>query len=439
MKKNCVIYAPVDSYSGYGASARDKVRSIIDNYSDEYNVNIISCPWGSLPLGFIKDHPEKYGDFLDKIIPNTLNYQPDLMIWITVPNEVQRIGKFNVLFTAGIETTIMPGEWIEGINKMDLVIMPSKHSKDVALNTVFKKVDPNTNIEKEIKVETPIEVIFEGFQDDIFRKYKTVNDFKSKDLFDSLNNIKEEFNFLFTGMWIGQEGSVDRKNISELIYTFYQTFYNVKNAPGLILKTSVASSNYSDIERVKSRIEKIKDNVCKTLKYKPNLLPNIYVIHGELSDFEMNELYNHPKIKSMISITRGEGFGRPLLEFSITGKPIIASGWSGHVDFLNTTESILIGGQLVPIHPSAVNNMIIKESMWFQPDLQQVSHALSHVKKNYSKILDLSKKLGYYNKTHFSFSEMKKEIKNVFDKYITLPEMVEITLPDLNFDLPELI
>ena len=55
----------------------------------------------------------------------------------------------------------------------------------------------------------------------------------------------------------------------------------------------------------------------------------------ELISEELNELYNHPKVKAMVSTTKGEGFGRPLLEFSLTGKPIMASGWSGHLDFLH--------------------------------------------------------------------------------------------------------
>ena len=49
---------------------------------------------------------------------------------------------------------------------------------------------------------------------------------------------------------------------------------------------------------------------------------------------EMNSIYNHSKVKAMVSLTKGEGFGRPLLEFSLSQKPLIVSGWSGHMDFL---------------------------------------------------------------------------------------------------------
>ena len=40
---------------------------------------------------------------------------------------------------------------------------------------------------------------------------------------------------------------------------------------------------------------------------------------------EMNEMYNHPKVKAHLTFTHGEGFGRPLLEASFSGKPIIST------------------------------------------------------------------------------------------------------------------
>ena len=56
-------------------------------------------------------------------------------------------------------------------------------------------------------------------------------------------------------------------------------------------------------------------NKINNLKSQTNgKCPNIYLVHGDFTDDEMNQLYNHPKVKVHVSFTHGEGFGRPLLE-----------------------------------------------------------------------------------------------------------------------------
>ena len=150
-----------------------------------------------------------------------------------------------------------------------------------------------------------------------------------KDIKLDLSNIKEQFNFLFVGHWMNGNIGHDRKNVGLMIKSFYETFKNRKRKPALILKTSVGVDSYISREEVLDRIKGIRQQINS------KDLPNVYLLNGIFSDEEMNELYNNKKIKSMISFTKGEGYGRPLLEFSLTGKPIIASGWSGQTDFLN--------------------------------------------------------------------------------------------------------
>jgi len=174
---------------------------------------------------------------------------------------------------------------------------------------------------------------------------------------------------------------------------------------------------------------------------KSNKLPKIYFIHGEFTDEEMNELYNNPKVKAMVSLTKGEGFGRPLLEFSLTNKPIIATNWSGHLDFLNREYTSLINGEVKQVHPSVVvENILLKESGWFSPNMAEIGHYLTDVYKNYKKYLEKAKRQGYYSRTNFSFSEMKKKIEELFE--INIPEIaqqVELNLPALKkVELPKL-
>jgi glycosyltransferase involved in cell wall biosynthesis len=158
------------------------------------------------------------------------------------------------------------------------------------------------------------------------------------------------------------------------------------------------------------------------------------LLHGDFTDEEMNSLYNHSKVKAMISLTKGEGFGRPLLEFSLSKKPIIASGWSGHMDFLNPEFNVIIGGELKNVHPSAANSMILNESSWFSPNHAQMGHAIKDVFENYKKYTDGAKRQAYYSKTNFSWEQMKDKLDQILEN--NLPEFaeeLELTLPDLNF------
>ena len=153
----------------------------------------------------------------------------------------------------------------------------------------------------------------------------------------------------------------------------------------------------------------------------------------------MNQLYNHPKVKAMVSFTKGEGFGRPLLEFSLTGKPVIASGWSGQVDFLEKDKAILIGGTIENVHESAsMKDMILTEAKWFKPDDNQVGYAFKETFKNYKNYLQPAKTLAHQNKKQFSFQAMENILKNLLDKYIPeFPKQVELKLPTLK--LPKLV
>ena len=144
---------------------------------------------------------------------------------------------------------------------------------------------------------------------------------------DQLKSIEEPFNFLYVGHWLQGGLGKDRKDTGMLIKVFLETFKNQKKKPGLILKTSGAGFSVLDREATLEKIRQIKNTV-------DGELPNIYLVHGDFYDDEINELMNHPKVKAHINITHGEGFGRPLLEASVTEKPVIASNWSGHVDFL---------------------------------------------------------------------------------------------------------
>jgi glycosyltransferase involved in cell wall biosynthesis len=413
------ISCPIDTYSGYGARSRDLVRAIIQ--LDKYDVKILPQMWGNTPWGFINDNSE--WEFLNKHIWNQsqLPKQPEIWMQITIPEEFQPIGKYNIGVTAGVETTVAPGGWIEGINRMNLTLTSSEHSKKVFLDTVLQKIDQRTNqVIGEVKVEKPVEVLLEGADIEIYKVLDKV------DSFSGLSDIKEKFAFLFVGHWINGEIGEDRKNVGLLIKMFFEVFKNRKDKPALILKTSQMGSSYIDRDEILKRIKLIKSTVNS------KDLPNIYLLHGEFTDVEMNELYNHPKIKAMVNLTKGEGFGRPLLEFSLTKKPIITTNWSGHTDFLNPEFTTMLPGQLTDVHPSAANQWLLKESKWFSVDHQQAASAIVDMFEDYKKYIDGGKRQAYRSKNEFSWEQMKNKIDELFTQYIPeFPKQIQIQLPKL--------
>ena len=425
MKPLFVISSPFDTYSGYGARSRDLIKAIIE--TDKYNVKLMSQRWGNTPFGFCEDNPE-WKFLIDLIlINNQLTKQPDIWAQVTIPNEFQSIGKFNIGFTAGIETTLCAGDWIEVMNKMNLNIVSSEHSKKVFIETQFEKRNKQTNeLEGHVKLEKPIEVLFEGANTDI---YKVLDTPCSLDF-----DIKEKFAYLFVGHWMQGDLGEDRKNIGLLVKAFYETFKNKTNKPALILKTSQTSSSYVDREEILKKIKLIKKTVNS------NNLPNIYLLHGEFTDEEMNEIYNHSKVKAMISLTKGEGFGRPLLEFTLTKKPLITTGWSGQMDFLNPEFTNLIGGSLTNVHASAANQWLLPESQWMAPDHGQIGHYLKDVFENYKNYTEKAKRQAYKSKNEFSWDKMKEKIDSLLIQYIPeFPKEIELTLPKLKkIELPKL-
>lgn len=433
MKQLVVISAPVDTFSGYGARSRDIVKSLLK--TGKYDIKILSQRWGATPFGFLKEDNPEHKQIIDCILPTPqLPYQPDIWIQITVPNEFQPIGKYNIGITAGIETTICDASWIEGINRMNLTLVSSEHAKRVFENSIFEQRDNTTHqVLKMIKLEKPVEVLFEGVDNKIYEKIDAIND---SDVWNVLDTIKEDFNFLFVGHWLPGDLGQDRKDVGMMIKTFLETFRGKKNKPGLILKTSTVNYSILDRETVLEKIQKIRDMVSR---YNSEELPNIYLLHGELTDSEINELYNHPKVKAHVSFTKGEGFGRPLLEASVSQKPVITSNWSGHLDFLDKDMSILLPGQVTQIHPSAVvPNMLLSESGWFTVDYKKASEVLEDVFKNYKKYFEGAKRQAYRSRTEFSLEKMGEKLVSIIEEKVPkqvalkLPQLKPITLPKLN-------
>ena len=426
-KPMMVIRGPVTTRSGYGDMARDIVRHLIA--IDKWDIKVLPCPWGQTPMNALTAGNPKDQPILDKIVeqPN-FSRKPEIFISITVPNEFQNLGQYNIGITAGIETTACSPEWVQGMNRMNVIFTISEHSKAVLTSTSYQVKDQQQ--QRSLQTDKPVEVLHCCVDTDIFHKVNRneieplVNEFMSE--------VKESFVFLFVGHWLQGDIGQDRKDVGMLIKTFLEVFRHVPKAkrPALILKTSGAGFSVLDREEMLKKIDAVRATIAA------QNLPSIYLLHGDLTEPEMNSLYNHSKIKMMISFTKGEGFGRPLLEFCVaTGKPIITSGWSGHMDFLNLKEAILLSGKLAPVHASVVWKGVINEgTQWFQVDYHNATNVMHHVWKQYKLFRNRGMKLAKSNAEKFSFEVIQQRTAELMEKYIpkfVVPDEIPITLPTL--------
>jgi hypothetical protein len=425
MKPLMLITGPVATRSGYGSHSRDLVRSLIA--MDKFDIKINSLRWGNCPMNALDESKPEDVEILSRILSNNeLPRQPEVHIQISVPNEFTPIAKYNIGVTAGIENTAPKAEWIQGMNRMNMNIVPSKFVKGIFESVSYEEINEQTKQKTgELKCTSPIEVLFEGADTKIYGKTKDI----SNDLKAEMDSISERFVFLYTGHWLQGDIGQDRKDTGMLLKTFLETFKNKPNPPALVMKTSGATFSVIDRNEIKGKIEEIKSSIKGTL-------PPVYFLHGDLTDEEMNQLYNHHKVKAHITFTHGEGFGRPLLEASLSEKIVIAPNWSGHLDFLNKNNSVLLPGVMTGVHKSALpKEMLVEGAKWFTVNYQYASQVMKDVVKNNRKYMMMAKKQSMYNRVNFSMNKMTKDFGKILDRYLPKfeeqPQQINLKLPKL--------
>ena len=410
-----VFQAPIATRSGYGDHSRDILKSLFE--LDKYDIKVVPTRWGNTP----QDQIDPQTEFGKKVLENivlSLDKKPDVFIQVSVANEFKNVGNYNIGITAGVETTIAPQEFILASNQMDLIITPSEFTKETLSKTSYTKVDKQTNQEVgKIQLDKPCEVLFEGVDISIFN---------SKSESSILESVDTDFNFLFVGHWLAGDLGHDRKDVGMMIKTFCTVFKSLpkKQQPGLILKTSHAGFSVGEREDLAKRIlDLTKDFGDKC--------PPVHLVWGDLSESELNSLYNDDKVKAMLMFTKGEGYGRPLAEFATTGKPIIVSNWSGYKDFLPEEHTVYLEGELKNVHETAQNKFLIKESKWFYVDYSKAASKIFDVYNNYKTYLTKSAGLKTNIQNNFSLSKMTSKLDTILDKYVKVIKKVELKLPTI--------
>jgi glycosyltransferase involved in cell wall biosynthesis len=382
-KQNVVYISPIASRSGYGDCSRSIATSLIDIHKDD-TLNFLSKRWG-VCMSTELNSPDGVSNSIKSKLLNKLPRSVDISYQVSLPHEFEKLGNKNIGFTAGFEFLSWTSKSIQMCNELDLLIVHSKFAKDALLNTEYN----------EIKFESDVQVVFQSY-DDVYLN----NTSKTDQMQSIIDNIKESFCFLSMGVLTD---SNDRKNIKSTIKIFQETFSGTKHDVALVLKINGPRYNTENYYEMKNQIIDINSN------YKNK--KSVYLLYGNFSKYDLNTLYNHKKIKTMISLTHGEGFGRPLLEASVCGLPIIASNFSGHLDFLDKEHSQLVNGSLELVDSTIPHTT--PKSVWFEPNYTEVKNSLITSLENFDINKKKANNLKKINIENYSFDKMKNMYKNI--------------------------
>jgi hypothetical protein len=423
MRKRILVKGPVLSRSGYGEQARFAIRSLRE-YEDRFDIYIIPTNWGQLSWTWENTEERKW---MDNIIQKTVifesqnpnipgNQKYDISLQVTIPNEWDRnLAAYNVGYTAGIETDRTSAAWIEKCFEVNKIIVVSNHAKNVFENTSYDMQDQNGNIVRKLKIDKDVgthpEIIPVGYPVKETGSVKFEHKFPTK------------FNFLTVAHW------GPRKNLESTIGWFVEQFRDNEEV-GLVVKTSIRNTSNIDkvmsIERLKSLLssDRLKNRKCK-----------IYLIHGDMTEEEMNGLYQSNSIKAFINIAHGEGFGLPIFEAAYHKIPVVAMGWSGQVDFLYAPEKEKKGkkgkkskNKMIPyfakvshkmekVQPQAVWPGVIEEhALWAYPVENSYKAALKDVYENHKVYKKTAVELDKYIRSKFTNSNQYKKFADAVYK-----------------------
>jgi glycosyltransferase involved in cell wall biosynthesis len=399
MKKKILVTAPALTASGYGEQSRFALRALRSR-EDLFDIYLVATNWGQ--CGWIHQDDEER-TWIDSLIFKNVQYtqacngqpQYDMSLQISIPNEWKKMAPINIGYTAGIETNKISPHWIQPSNQMDKILVVSNFAKKGFENGVYTAQNQATGQQiPNFKCETPIEVV----------NYPVRRFQPSKINLD----ITTDFNFLV----VAQAGP--RKNLTNTIKWFVQEFKD-ENV-GLICKTHMAGASQIDrevtINNIKNILNDHKDRKCK-----------VYVLHGDMSEAEMAGLYTHPKVKGLLSLSHGEGFGLPVFEAAYWALPVITTEWSGPTDFMycpNKEGKIKphfakVEYTLQPVQQEAVwGGVIEKDTLWAFPVENSARTQMREVYKNHDRFRGQAKRLASYIEKEFEESKMYEKFVDVF-------------------------
>jgi len=414
MKKKLLFWGPVLTASGYGEHARQLLNSILDNTQETFDVYVKSVRWGNTP--FLTNENGQISNLISLCEKYESNSEQrfDVSVQVTIPNEFQKLADINVCVTAGIEVDKVSPEWLTKVNEVaDILVVPSRHSAQAFVDAKYTNSETN----EQLVIKKPILIVPEGVDTTIFKNEKVKSQF----------DLGTKFNFLSVGLGFDKQFGEDRKNLSTLVKLFCEEFKGNKDV-GLILKTSIVGNSYLDFDVVKNRINQIKQSTgCGEF-------PKIHLVHGRMTREEIANLYRDENVHAYVTLTHGEGFGLPVLEAAACGLPVLATDWSGHIDFLEikgAKKFVPLPYTLAEIPESAVwQGVMNKGSKWANVKEEDTRRLMKKVSLSYEKPKQWAEELSQFVSQSLDEKSLGKRFASTLCEFVEkMSKMNDIVLP----------
>lgn len=385
--KRVVIRAPLLSASGYGVHSRQIARWLLAKHdAGEIDLTMQPVQWGITPWYLEASAKDGLIGRILSLSKATPTDKYDVSFQVQLPNEWDvNLASYNVGVTAGVETTVCNPAWIGSILKMQHVVVPSEFIR--------------ANFERASTEKLPVSVVSEAYFDCLTQTSEN-NPFS----FDTA------FNFLVIGQLTSSDAETDRKNTFNTLKWFCETFTGDKEV-GLILKTNGGRDSLIDRRYTNNVVRQVLEQVRK------GPYPRVHLLHGMMDDAEMTALYKHPSVKGLLTLTRGEGFGLPILEAAAADVPVLATGWSGHLDYMKLGKFIKFDFELKQIPASRVDkNIFMADAKWAEVNESDVKRKLMKFRERPSIPSEWAQALGPRVRESFSFSSISKRYDDLWQE-----------------------
>ena len=372
--------------AGYGVHARFIARYLFELHdAGEIELFIRAVPWGVTPWLI---SPELENGLIGRLMERTIEFGGpfDVSIQLQLPNEWDhKLASINIGVTAGVETDICNPAWVGACNEMTGVIVPSDHAR--------------STLQRSGKLTAPIEIVPEPFPDELLSVSMSTLDFPAKKC------------LLIVGQICGDQNT-DRKNVLNTVRAACEALRDVPDS-GIVLKTNAGRNTRIDLYQVRASLKALLDQ-CR-----PGKQPPVRLMHGTMSSTEIASLYKHPSALALVSLTRGEGFGLPLLEAAACDLPVIATDWSAHCEFLDLGNWIRVKHSLKTIPKHRVDaNIFVEGARWAEPDAEDAKKKMKKIFSSPALPKQWAQELGSKIRERYSYDACRRDLDAVLRKHL---------------------